>query len=88
MAKWQDGKRAKGLPWERKGGKDKMKKIQVPTELGTKAFGVLLTHGIVRSVLPVEPPTFIVFDEQIEKLRAADIPFTVIPPKGGEACAR
>jgi hypothetical protein len=67
-----------------KGGKDKMKKIQVPSELGAKAFGVLLEHGIVRSVLPVDPPTFIVFDEQIEMLKAADIPFTVIPPKGGE----
>ncbi len=61
-----------------------MKKIQVPTELGAKAFGVLLQHGIVRSVLPVEPPTYIVFDEQIEKLKEAGIPFTIILPKGGE----
>ncbi len=59
-----------------------MKKIQVPTEWGAKAFGVLLQHGIVRSVLPVDPPTYIVFDEQIEKLKTAKIPFTVIPLKG------
>ncbi|HIE29637.1 TPA: hypothetical protein EYP66_20395 [Candidatus Poribacteria bacterium] len=61
-----------------------MKEIQVPTEWGVKAFDVLLQHGIVRSVLPVEPPTYIVFDEQIEMLKAADIPFTVIEPEGGK----
>ena len=61
-----------------------MKKIQVPTEWGAKAFGVLLQHGIVRSVLPVEPSTYIVFDEQIEMLKTAGIPFTVIAPKGGK----
>jgi len=61
-----------------------MKKIQVPTEWGAKAFGVLLEHGIVRSVLPLDPPTYIVFDEQIEMLKAAGIPFTVIAPTGGK----
>ncbi|MCZ6678333.1 MAG: hypothetical protein O7E52_13905 [Candidatus Poribacteria bacterium] len=60
-----------------------MKKIQVPTEWGAKAFGVLLQHGVVRSVLPVNPPTYIVFDEQIEKLKGAGIPFTIIEFKGG-----
>ncbi|MBI1926280.1 hypothetical protein HYR99_18795 [Candidatus Poribacteria bacterium] len=61
-----------------------MKKIQVPTEWGAKTFGVLLEHGIVRSVLPLDPPTYIVFDEQIEMLKAAGIPFTVVAPKGGK----
>ncbi len=61
-----------------------MKKIQVPTEWGVKAFDVLLQYGIVRSVLPLEPSTYIVFDEQIEMLKAAGIPFTVIAPKGGK----
>ena len=40
-----------------------MKKIQVPTEWGAKAFGVLLEHGIVRSVLPLDPPTYKILSE-------------------------
>lgn len=62
-----------------------MKKIQVPTEWGAKAFGILLQHGIVCSVLPIEPPTYIVFDEQIEKLKVAGIPFEILK---GEPSAR
>ena len=54
--------------------------------MGAKAFGVLLQHGVVRSVLPVNPPTYIVFDEQIEKLKGAGIPFTVVELKEELLC--
>ena len=59
-----------------------MQKIQIQKEWDAKAFGMLLQHGIVRAVLPVNPPTYIVFDEQIEKLKEAGIPFTVLKEKG------
>ncbi len=58
-----------------------MQKIQIKNEWDAKAFGILLQHGIVRAVLPINPPTYIVFDEQIEKLKDAGIPFTVLREK-------
>jgi hypothetical protein len=57
-------------------------KIQIQKEWDAEAFGILLQHGSVRAVLPVNPPTYIVFDKQIEKLKEAGIPFTVLKRKG------
>jgi len=59
-----------------------MQKIQIQKEWDAKAFGILLQYGIVRAVLPINPPTYIVFDEQIAKLKDAGIPFTVLKEKG------